>query len=108
MGTTADEIRGWIQSGKDAGATHVIVACDTFDNEDYPVNVMPSESIAEKIKEYDNVNMQRIMEVYAMHLDLETQLAERRAYHPEIAPKVFTEAATTGLEHRITAESEKP
>jgi hypothetical protein len=60
----------------------MIVACDTFDYEDFPVNVMPGEDPKKKAAEYDNPNkMLRLMEVYSLSRDIEEQLRERRAFH---------------------------
>lgn len=91
MATTQSEIREWFERGKRGGATHMIVACDTFDHDDYPVYVKPSESVREKAAEYNGKNMQRVMEVYALHLPMEAQLAEHRAFHYESAPAVQSE-----------------
>lgn len=81
MGTTREEIAGWFDRGVKKGATHLIVACDTFDHEDYPVYVEPGEDPREVAARYSGVNMQTVMEVYALHLDKATQLAEHRAFH---------------------------
>jgi hypothetical protein len=37
MAATKQDIIGWLDRGKAQGATHVIVVCDTFDWDDYPV-----------------------------------------------------------------------
>jgi hypothetical protein len=66
MGTTKEEIKGWIKRGKDQGATHLIVVCDTFDWEDYPAYVTATEDVNEKRKLYNGPNMQKIMEVYVL------------------------------------------
>ena len=81
MGTTKDDIRGWIERGKRNGASHVIVVCDTFDWEDFPVEVTPQQEVQAVLAEYRNNDCYRIMEVYKMSLDLESQLSEHRAYH---------------------------
>jgi hypothetical protein len=81
MGTTQADIREWLTRGKDKGATHMIVVCDTFDHEDYPVYVMPGEVARDKHAEYNGKDMQRVMEVYSYGHDLEQQLAEHRAFH---------------------------
>lgn len=86
MGTSKETIRGWLQEAQRKGATHVIVVCDTFDHEDYPVSVMPNEDVHTVHAKHDGPNMQRVMEVYAMHLDLEAQLVEHRAFHFETGP----------------------
>lgn len=81
MGTTQQDIRGWIERGKQQNATHLIVVCDTFDHEDYPVFVSPEENIHDRISHYDGKNMQSIMEVYNLNQDIEKQLNEHRAYN---------------------------
>lgn len=79
--TTQDDIRNWLLRGKEEGATHVIVVCDTFDYDDYPVMVSPQQNVHEVMKEYSGKDMQRIMEVYNLNLDIEKQLNEGRSYN---------------------------
>jgi hypothetical protein len=86
MSTTRDDIRGWLERAKKEGATHMLIICDTYDWEDYPVNVPPHKKVADVYKQYNGLNMQKVMEVYALHLDIEAQLKERRAYHLEDKP----------------------
>jgi len=81
MATTKQDIKEWLLRGKKEGATHVIVVCDTFEYDDYPVMVMPKDNIVEKIEEYNGKNMQRIMEVYNLSMDLEKQLDSGRSYN---------------------------
>lgn len=81
MATTKDTILGWLKVGQSKGATHVIVACDTFNHDDYPVYVLPSDDVQEKFEELDDVNMQEVMEVYNLGLDIPFQLNEHRAFH---------------------------
>jgi hypothetical protein len=64
MATTARELREWFDAGKQKKAAYMIVVCDTFDWEDYPVYVGPNQNVQAKVAEYDGRNMQRIMEVY--------------------------------------------
>lgn len=80
--TTRNEIIDWLHRGKEKGATHVVVACDTFDNGDFPVFVMPGED-ARKIAEENNnaAKMLRLMEVYNLSLDWDTQLNQRRSFN---------------------------
>ena len=83
MATSREEIRGWLEEGKSTGATHVVVVCDTFDHADYPVMVKPDEKVLEIFEKYHDKNMQRVMEVYALHLDIDSQMNEFRAFHFE-------------------------
>lgn len=91
MGTTKADIREWLERYKDSGATHLIVVCDTFDHEDYPVPVMPNESVDE-VERSHNTNMQRVMEIYNYALDLEEQIAKGRVFSRE--PKHHTKNET--------------
>jgi hypothetical protein len=63
MAATKIEFEEWMSRAREKGASHLIVVCDTFDYDDYPVFVMPDEDLSAKRAEFDNVNMQRIMEV---------------------------------------------
>jgi hypothetical protein len=81
MGTSKADIKEWFEQALKEGGTHMIVVCDTYDGDDYPVIVLPKESVTEKMKEFDGKNMQRIMEVYDLRLPMEPQLDERRAMH---------------------------
>lgn len=74
MSATIDEISDWFAAGRRSKATHMIVVCDGFDHEDYPVYIRPNENFWERYAEYDNVNMQRIMEVYDLSKDKQQQI----------------------------------
>jgi hypothetical protein len=79
--TTKDKIRSWLERAKQENATHMLVVCDTFDYEDYPVFVSESENVREVESKFDGTNMQRVMEVYSLNMDIEKQLSEYRAFH---------------------------
>ena len=81
MATIQEDIRAWIDEAKSKGATHLIVACDTFDHEDYPIPCMSAQECRDKFKSHNGPNMQKVMEVYDLSLDIEEQLNERRAMH---------------------------
>jgi len=90
MGTSQAEIRNWLKDAKKKDATHVVVVCDTFDWEDYHIDVYPVgkkvysydyDDVNMAIKSHNGVNMQKVMEVYNLSMDLEKQLNEHRAYH---------------------------
>lgn len=79
--TTRDDIKNWLNDGKRQGASHMLVVCDTFDYEDYPVYVKPENNLAEVCNRIHNVDTERIMEVYDLSMNLDKQLAEHRAWH---------------------------
>jgi len=80
MAATREEICGWLEEAKQLGATHLIVVCDTFGHEDYPVFVMPGQNPQEKADLYRE-DMEKVMEVYSLSHDIGKQLAEHRAIH---------------------------
>ncbi len=80
MPTTKAMIRDWLERGKEQKATHLIVVCDTFDHEDYPVFVMPGQNARDLYKEYNGNNMQRVMEVYNLSKPFDEQLARFRCF----------------------------
>ncbi|QQR76930.1 hypothetical protein IPJ63_01560 [Candidatus Nomurabacteria bacterium] len=81
MATTKNEIREWFLRGIEQGATHLVVVCDTFDHDDYPVFVESNENVKEVESEYNGKNMQKVMEVYNLSKDMESQLNEFRAFN---------------------------
>lgn len=81
MAATLDDIRGWLENGKNQkDITHLIVVCDTFDYDDYPVYVSSKQNVREVFDEYDDKNMQRVMEVYSFRRDVDAQLNQHRAF----------------------------
>lgn len=81
MGTTKDDIRRWLASGRETGATHLVVMCDTFDHSDYPVFIPPGEDAREAVGKLRSHEMQRVMEVYNLAMPDDEQLAEHRAFN---------------------------
>lgn len=82
MTTTREDLRTWLAQGKEQGATHTIIVCDTFDYEDYPVHVMPGEDARAVAAKYNNPDeMSRVMEVYSHALDPELQLSQHRSFN---------------------------
>ena len=80
--TTQNEIRGWLLEGKKKkNLTHMLVVCDTFDWEDYPVYVFKNENVRNIYEKYNGPNMQTVMEVYSLKKDIEKQLKEHRSFN---------------------------
>ena len=77
MAATKQEIKDWLSQARERGATHMIVMCDTYDWEDYPVFVMPGEDPRKRQKHPGS--MQKVMECYSMALSDDEQLAAFRA-----------------------------
>jgi hypothetical protein len=81
MATTEKDIKRWIKSAKKEKATHLIVVCDTWDYEDYPVTVSKKENVMDVYNEYNGKNMQKVMEVYNLKEDIEKQLKKFRSFN---------------------------
>lgn len=80
MATTREDIERWFINPYKDTPTHMLVVCDTFDWEDYPVYVTNDQNVSEVIASHSR-DMQRVMEVYNYSIDLNTQLNEHRSYH---------------------------
>ena len=83
MATTKNEIRRWLEDGMEKGASHVVVLCDTFDWEDFPVLVYPGEDPTERVAAYrrEHGDTFKVMECYDLGINIERQLDEFRARH---------------------------
>jgi hypothetical protein len=79
--TTKQQISDWFDRGLSQKASHMIVVCDTFEHEDYPVFVAEHEEVREKSKQYNGQNMQKIMEVYDLSISKEEQLSSVRVFN---------------------------
>ncbi len=82
MTTTQSEIAGWFDAGKERNCSHLIVACDTFDHEDFPVYVERGQDFWAVFGQYhiQPDKMLRVMEVYDLSADKDEQLKEHRAW----------------------------
>ena len=81
MTATIRDIMDWLDEAKRKKATHLIVVCDTWDHDNYPVYVYKGDDVRTVAGKYMGQNMQRIDEIYNMHMDLDTQLSATRAYN---------------------------
>lgn len=76
------DIKAAYDEGERQGASHMIVAWDSFDDSNYPIYVMPGENPRDKMpKNGDSVD-----ECYRYSLGWESQSRERRARHFEYDP----------------------
>lgn len=80
MSTTKNDLSRWFDEGIKAGQKFMIVVCDEFDYKDYPV-FTNDEDFKKQYQKYDGANMQRIMEVYDLTKNKDSQLNESRAFN---------------------------
>lgn len=81
--TTVEDIKRWIDN-RPEGCHHMIVACDTFNYEDYPVYLTGDDDVEERERELNNENqMSRVMEIYSFtgRYTIEEQLNPRVHVH---------------------------
>ena len=62
-------------------ATHMVIIADDYDGI-FPRFVRPIEDVRAYVDDVSKNPVQQVIEVYDLTLDLETQLAEQRAFHP--------------------------
>jgi gamma-glutamylcyclotransferase (GGCT)/AIG2-like uncharacterized protein YtfP len=79
MTATREDINGWLKRAKELNSTHLIIALDTYDFDNYPVYVTSDKNVQEEYNKIIESSMQRVDEVYNMSLSIEDQLKERRA-----------------------------
>ena len=91
MAATRQDIEGWFDRGVAQKARHMIVVCDSFDYDDYPVFTTTDDECLQRYK--NPGEMQRVMEVYDLRADKAEQMNERRAMRlPEAANAEVTGA----------------
>ena len=88
MTANFQDIKRWVDEGRAAGATHLIVAHDTYDHENYPVYVQKGQDPHAKADDILKSSTQVIDEVYWLECDkrgIARQLGMHRAhvYGPE-------------------------
>ena len=81
MTATIQDIKYWIETAKEKGATHLIVAVDRYDFENYPVYVSEKEDAHDEYVRIMKLKMHGVDEIYKMSMDIDKQLAEHRAFH---------------------------
>lgn len=95
--TTHMDLKVWFDTGVKQKASHMIVVTDSFDHEDYPAYVLPGQNVHERINHYRLAPMQRIMEIYDLAKDRDSQLGEIRTYnYPPFPPIKSVDDDSTG------------
>lgn len=81
MAATRADISRWFDEAPKT-ATHMIVVCDEFDYGDYPEYIKGDAAKArECVDELNAKDLTRVMEVYRLDLDKETQLNTRLVFN---------------------------
>lgn len=80
MTTTHTDIARWYEAAP-KGTAFMLVICDTFDYDDFPVYCASAAECADKLKHYRSEGMFRVMECYDFAMDKTQQLAAHRAYN---------------------------
>jgi len=74
-------IKVWLGQAQEKGCTHLMVVCDDFDFDDYPVFITSAMDVRKEYEDRHQKDMQRVMEVYDLNMDIEEQLREHRSIH---------------------------
>ena len=77
--TTQDEIAAWFDRGVEQGATHMIVAVDTFDWSDFPIYIDAGQDVRAEVTAHRRRPMTKVMEVYNLSMDRDQQLDQVRS-----------------------------
>ena len=73
MGPSKSLLTSWFAYGVEHNYDYMIIVCDTYDYEDYPVYTT-KEDFHLKYPEYNYTNMQKVMEVYDLKLNKDLQI----------------------------------
>jgi hypothetical protein len=77
-----DDLLAWFERGVAGDNTHMIIVCDTFDYDDYPVYEMGhADTVRKKVEVINSKNMQKVMEVYDLSKDMDKQLDQRHCFN---------------------------
>ena len=63
MTATRQEVDQWIETARENGNTHIVVMCDTFDYDNYPIYVNSQEEADKAVKDKSGKNMQQLQEI---------------------------------------------
>lgn len=74
MSATKSEIANWFDRGIKKEMKYLIVVCDTFEYENYPVFAISDDDVVDKFKTYSEKSMQKVEEVYNLTENREEQL----------------------------------
>lgn len=69
-----EEIQKWVAEARQQGASHVIVAIDRDEWEEYPVRVIYPETLAQAIERIEDDGLTTIVEVYDLNKRIKPQL----------------------------------
>ena len=72
------KIKKWLN--KSGNFTHMLVICDIFDYENYPVYITSNENVEKMIERY-SVNMQKVVEVYNFKMNIGYQLSQFKLWN---------------------------
>lgn len=82
MSVTQQDIDSWFDRGVSENATHMIIVCDTFSWDDYPVYIYAGEDFYSQYDRFTNgKNMQKVMEVYDLSMSKESQSGWQRVHN---------------------------
>jgi hypothetical protein len=80
MGTSKKQISEWVDKGCVDGYNFMIIVCDSFDYEDFPVYTT-WDRFHKDHAEHNSKSMQKIMEIYDLNMDKKEQLNANRVFN---------------------------
>lgn len=71
--TTVDDLKQWFKEGKQEKAAYMIIVCDTFSYEDFPIYCKSKLTLEKEMAHRTGSPMSRIMEVYDLKKPFDKQ-----------------------------------
>jgi len=81
MAATSSQIRRWFVQGQDNGYKRMVVFCDSFDSSESCCYPHYSNEVGDDLRDAVKKVGDRLMEVYDLTADLETQMRQARVYN---------------------------
>jgi hypothetical protein len=82
MTASYDDISSWFDVGLKRGSTHMLIICDRFSYENYPVYVDLGDDPEDAHDMYQHkLEMTSVDEIYDLRMDKAVQMEEERAFH---------------------------
>jgi len=87
MAASIQNIRDWFREGVANGKDYMVIVCDTYDYEDYPLFCSES-TLSQLLHSYREADMQIIMEIYDLRKDIAAQISKERTGSFDVAEDI--------------------
>lgn len=80
MTASFQEIKEWLEEGKENKSSHLMIGEDSFNYENYPIFCKDKAEVEELLSEYRHKH-DRVKEIYDLSKDIDEQLNQHRVWN---------------------------